>query len=209
MLWGTGLCKFIPESKGITWHSAIKSDLVDFKKTKAFSPLQGFIFINHEGEEKGCVKKEDYQKIRTEIVNKLKDLKVEDIKLVVKEKEQVFRGKYINNAPDIIIYDENFRYWPVTIVDSPDLILKIDEKSPRSGHHHIDGIIISNQKILNLSEKKEIKIQKIHDIVLHMFKDKIKNTEEKENSELLVPKNSELEGEEEVMKRLESLGYLT
>ena len=93
-------------------------DFIDWSKTKAFSVSgteQG-IYINVKGREPyGIVAPgEEYEKIRTYIIEKLKELKdpFSGQKLVshIYKKEEVYHGPYADQAPDIIFFLRNGLY---------------------------------------------------------------------------------------------------
>ncbi|MEW5896119.1 MAG: alkaline phosphatase family protein [Nanoarchaeota archaeon] len=203
-LWGSGLGKFFINEGGLTWSIAVEEDIIDFSMTKAFSAVgQGFIYINDRSEEKGIVSDHDYEKVRARLIKNLKNLKIVGAKIAVKKREEVFQGKQIHEAPDLLVYDENFSYWPITVVGSSKLIQEIGPDFPRPGDHHIKGILISNKKSL---EKESFKIQDVHSIVMDIFKDKIK-----EGSKIKEGKDQPFtfNNEEEIKKRLERLGYFS
>lgn len=78
---------------------------VIWEKTKAFCYGNwGTIYINLSGREpKGIVKPDDYEQLRTEIIDGLKEISVKAYR-----REELYSGEYIKSAPDIIIQiDEN------------------------------------------------------------------------------------------------------
>ena len=78
---------------------------IEWEKTKAFSyGTFGTIYINLEGREpQGTVKEEEYEKLRTEIIEGLREVSVKAFR-----REEIYHGEYLYLSPDIIIQtDEN------------------------------------------------------------------------------------------------------
>ena len=201
LFWGSGLSKIIPDTGGVTWYSAVKNNMIDFSKTKAFSAAPDFIYINDDSEENGLVKKEEYEKVREEIIEGLKRIDIPGAKIEVKRQEEIYKGEYLSNAPDIIVYDSTFHYWPTQVVNAPTLVLGTDHRSSRSGGHHIDGMFITNKNILN---KSDLEIQDVYHYIMRLFKHKHNHKDHQNIKHDDVP----VAGEEEIIKRLEDLGYL-
>lgn len=198
---GSGLGDLIPDANGISWYTAVRQGMIDFKKTKAFSAIdQGFIYINDDSEEQGSVTKEEYHRVREEIIKSLQKIKIPGGELVVKKKEELFHGPLIEDAPDLVVFDKSFHHWPITAVRCPQLFNKVTEGKIKSGDHHSDGILISSQKSLG---KKEYSLMDIHGIILQFFEKKSHVGGQAANSSF-----DEKKGEQDVIQRLEDLGYL-
>lgn len=72
-------------------------------KTKAFSYAFGTIYINLEGREpQGIVKQEEYEQLRSEIIEGLKKISVKAYK-----REELYHGEYLDLAPDIVIQTDD------------------------------------------------------------------------------------------------------
>jgi len=213
---------------------------IDWKNAKAFAyGVFGDIYINIKGREpEGTVSPSDYDKIRDEIIKKLKELKHNrhnDKGLAVKvfKKEEIYVGATLNDhLPDIVILPTNDG------IQSINSNVSHGEMFVRSngGEHRLDGIFLAYGKNI----KKGLKIQnaKIYEIaptILHIFGLPIPNDMDgkvlteifKEGSELRKRKPIYTEpryyekkdnkdksvltdrDEEQVRKRLEGLGYLS
>jgi len=84
--------------------------IYDWNKTQVFvtdPKNMGEIHINLKGREpKGIVRKEDYEKLRKELIDLFESIALKDgTRLVTKahKKEDVYKGQYLNDAPDIVI----------------------------------------------------------------------------------------------------------
>ncbi len=79
------------------------------ENSKVFALDPSRIYIHLEGKyEKGRVKKEDYNKIREEIKDRFLELEIEGEKVLkgVYFKEEIYKGKFLDNAPDIVLLSE-------------------------------------------------------------------------------------------------------
>ena len=75
-------------------------------KTKIFALDPSRLYLHLEGKYKrGRVKKEEYLKLREEIKKKFLDLEIEGEKVIkqVFYKEDIYNGKYLDNAPDLVL----------------------------------------------------------------------------------------------------------
>jgi len=75
--------------------------------SRAYSLIPGRIYINLKGrEEKGCVEKKDYEKLREELIEGLMRLRnPETGGLIIKavyRREEIYSGPYLNRAADLI-----------------------------------------------------------------------------------------------------------
>ena len=80
---------------------------VNWQRTKAFTVGSGGICINlKDREHRGIVDKDEYEKIRDEIIEKLKTLKDPKTgKPIIKEvfkREEIYKGNYVKDSPDIV-----------------------------------------------------------------------------------------------------------
>ncbi|MBS3093074.1 alkaline phosphatase family protein [Candidatus Pacearchaeota archaeon] len=149
-------------------------DLVDWSKTKAFAigAYEGQIYINLKGREPGgIVLPEDYDFVIDELSKKLMDLRGDDdaalnTKIFIKKIH--FRGKYEENAPDIIIYLDNLQYGCNTSVIgnetswNPSTIRGIDDAT-----HSLQGICIIKNGVYKNENLKEISYLDIAPTILH------------------------------------------
>lgn len=120
---------------------------VDWPNTKAFAPPgQGGIFINLKGREPcGAVEPGPaYEKTRDEIMRKLSLLEdpVTGNRVFEKvlKKEEVYHGKFVDNAPDIVLLPQKtFSIFPQAWFGSKSWI---GEPVNLSGMHDMNGILI-------------------------------------------------------------------
>ncbi|MBN1232610.1 MAG: alkaline phosphatase family protein [Candidatus Coatesbacteria bacterium] len=153
---------------------------IDWEKTRAYAFGLSGLYINLEGREgKGTVKKEEYYILRQEIKNKLE-------KLMDKEKEcyaikeailpdDIYKGPYIKNAPDIIIgYNEGYRISWTSVVGGIGKKVFEDNNKYWSGDHSIhpalvDGVFFSSNEL----NAETIKMIDIAPIILDLWGIKI------------------------------------
>lgn len=122
-------------------------------KTKAFCyniGLAGGIVINLKGRQpKGIVEKEEYETLRSAIIQKLKGLydKQTGIKIIseVYRREEIYSGRFIDSAPDIIFMLDS-KYKSGIGIDKNSIVAYVPGESMKaiSGIHDMDGILILN-----------------------------------------------------------------
>jgi predicted AlkP superfamily phosphohydrolase/phosphomutase len=123
-------------------HSSEVWDKVDFPETKAFAVANyvGEIYINKEEYEDGCVPEEEFDEVRDEIIEKLKQLEdPETGDKVVEEiwrKEEIYRD-FAERAPDILFYTKDMKYKV-----KHDIHGKIFEEAVPVGAHGLNGVIL-------------------------------------------------------------------
>jgi predicted AlkP superfamily phosphohydrolase/phosphomutase len=119
-----------------------KDAQIDWLKTKAYNPFPSSccIQINLAGREPyGIVKKEDYDKVRNEVINSLKRFcKERNIKLDVYKREEIYKGDYVEKAPDIEFLMDDWKYFPKTSFSG-----KVFKKA-RDGHHRCHGFFVAS-----------------------------------------------------------------
>jgi len=149
-------------------------DDIDWKQTKAFAVgTGGHIYLNVKGREpQGIVEPgKEYEKVRNYIIERLESLiDPETGKKVIERvfvKEELFKGKFFNNAPDIsLLPSKNYATLHQQQFVSPSLFIN----SPISGTHAINGILIFYGP--GIQKDKQIKGAKIYDLaptILHVF----------------------------------------
>lgn len=230
--------KGTPKSLGKSLFIDSLLNCVDWENTKAFSGLrteQG-IYVNLEGRFPcGKVRPGDeYEKLRDHIIAELRGFLDIDCKgkypSIIKKKEEVFQGPYLDQAPDIVFALQDFRCQADDVITS-----KIfEDRSWRigTGTHRMEGLFIATGDGIRKGEKtKGLRIIDITPILLYslgldipddidgkvhegIFTDKyisyhpIKYTKNKNGhslSENIVFSNNE---EQQVIERLTGLGYL-
>jgi predicted AlkP superfamily phosphohydrolase/phosphomutase len=101
-LYQKGLLKFVDQPSEAEWFQG-----VDWENTKAFAMGLGGIYLNVEGREaKGCVKPEEMDQVKSEIIHGLESLidPKREIKPVTKvyDLRKVYTGPYVDEAPDLL-----------------------------------------------------------------------------------------------------------
>ncbi len=148
---------------------------VDWSQTSAFALGLGSIYINLRGREgKGIVSAEDSAAVKRSIQEKLKALKDADGSPVVRQvsrSEDVFEGKQIHEAPDLLVgFEDGYRAsWQTALGAVPEPILE-DNIKKWSGDHILDaelvpGIFFSNKEI----RKKSPSLYDIAPTILSLF----------------------------------------
>lgn len=147
--------------------------IVDWNNTKAFAyGVWGSVYLNVKGREpNGVVDPKDYDKVRDEIINKIKKLKYENTNLNISifKKEEVYPNASIWDVlPDLIIVPTDDGIQDINSnIGNPEIILK-----PKNnfGNHRLDGIFLAYGK--GIKKGYKIKGAKIYDIaptILHIF----------------------------------------
>lgn len=139
--------RFLREQIG--FEEALSKNLIDWSKTKAIvkrSVKTINIYLNtKERSEKGVIEEKDYEKIREELILRLRDFfENEKIKVGIWKKEELYKGGALENAPDVVIYLPR-GYESDGSMFSSDIYTKIPERN--IAEHNLDGIIISNLKL--------------------------------------------------------------
>lgn len=128
---------------------------VDWDKTKAFSLGLGCIFLNRKGREaNGIVTDGDAESVRDGIVKGLTGLADPDRGAVavraVARSEEVYRGPYANEAPDLIVnFSEGYRVsWDTPLGGVPRGLFA-DNTKKWGGDHVIDPALASGVLFMN------------------------------------------------------------
>jgi len=144
---------------------------IDWPNTKAFAyDVCGEIYINLEGREsKGSVIPEDYENIKNEIIQKLKNLTDpetgERINPKIFKREEIYKGEYVNKLPDIYI-QVNEKIQSI----KPSVGYKQIFRKGKGGNHRINGIFIAYGPEIKKGYKiKDVKIYDIAPTILHIF----------------------------------------
>jgi len=102
------IARQIPDSRGLFGEREGLAILkkVDWKKTKIVGLAQGPLYIN-----KSVLSKEEQESLKKELIENLESFKdpetgINPIKKVYR-KEEVYKGKYLENAPDLIALDSD------------------------------------------------------------------------------------------------------
>ena len=147
---------------------------INWARTKAFSVSAGNVCVNLKGREpEGCVSKEDYEDVRSSIINTLKEIKDNGVAVFngVYKREEVYDGDFLKEAPDIIV---NFRdgYRGIMfgfggnehIIKSDDIFI-----ADNSGTHAQDGVFIVSGHAVKGSLKKKPRIIDVAPTILTLL----------------------------------------
>ena len=142
---------------------------IDWSRTKAYSyGDSGVVYINPKRQRPdGIGENEEYEKLRNEIIKELKELKIDGKKIStnVFKKEEIYFGKYIDSAPDLIIQVND-----IISGISPSIGYGSIFSNSKGGSHRINGIFLAHG--LNIKKGSEIKDAEIVDIaptILHIM----------------------------------------
>jgi len=144
---------------------------IDWSTTKAYGLVgDGSIFVNLKGrEDHGIVEPGDYEDIRAQITEKLYELRDPAGRKVVDrvfKREEIYEGKYLDVAPDLLFTLDGFRY-----VQRADIGGGAVWTEPvTSGGHSMDGTFIAYGP--DIAKGVEIQNARIYDVaptILHLF----------------------------------------
>lgn len=154
-------------------------DQLDFGQSRAYVlghtiPF-GAIYINREGRDaQGCVKQDEYEALKSEIVGSLRNLKSDigkDVQVEVFDTKGIYWGPYVQHAPDIIFTIDDWRC-VVNEQRFDDALFKDEPYSNRhTGSHRMNGIFLAYGPDIR-NTREELNGLKIYDIaptLLHMF----------------------------------------
>jgi predicted AlkP superfamily phosphohydrolase/phosphomutase len=138
-----------------------KVDVV-WGETKAFSyGTWGTIYINLSGREPdGIVKPEEYEQVRSEIIDGLKEISVNAYR-----REEIFCGEYLEQAPDIIIETDDY----VNSISARVFYGKEFRKGFGGAHRRHNGIFIVRGPDIKENSKMNAKLLDIAPTILHIF----------------------------------------
>jgi predicted AlkP superfamily phosphohydrolase/phosphomutase len=142
-------------------HRSGKTSIA-WDKAKVFSyGTWGTIYLNLIGrEQQGIVKKEEYEQLRNEIITELQKISVKAHK-----REELYYGKYLESAPDIIIETDDY----VTSI-SPGVGFGTEFLDGSDGSHRKDnGTFIAWGPDINKNFEVNAKIYDVTPTILHMF----------------------------------------
>ncbi|MBO8180930.1 MAG: alkaline phosphatase family protein [Archaeoglobus sp.] len=138
---------------------------IDWSNTKAFAyGVFGDIWLNVKGREPaGVLDQKEYDKIRDEIIQKLKDLKPN---VQVFKKEEVYSEARIDdNLPDLLILPTNDGIQTITPnVGYGSIFTKTD-----GGDHRLNGIFLAYGPGIKKGQRIDAKIYDIAPTILHIF----------------------------------------
>jgi len=163
--------KFLPRSLQ-SLFSPFQHTMIDWKKTQAYSiGCGGGIWINLKGKyPDGIVEGKDYDKIRESIISHFERLKDKEGKPILKKvhrKEGLYKGKYIDCAPDLVIDFEGvhfiYNFFDNSIVSKPVNYV--------SGNHSHEGVFILKDPRMNNCKKieKALDLKEVSNIIYYLM----------------------------------------
>ena len=122
---------------------------VDLSSTRAYSTGNfGQIYINKKGREpEGIVTDDEHEALVNELIEKLKKfLDPGNGKVIfdqVLKRDEEYQGKYVEEAPDMVFFDEHLEYTTNRLFEFGSNILVGDHVIDRSGDHKPYGIFFA------------------------------------------------------------------
>jgi len=198
-------------------------DLVDWNETSVVGSPQGSIYINRELIEE----QKDYDKLRHKLIHEIESIKDPETDEHLVEKvykpEEIYKGEYVHNAPDLIALDSNQYHNRGGILKT-----NVFENSRWKGNNAKKGLFIFvGPEVRNGAQIEGVKIVDLAPTLLHIFNVPVPEDMDgrvlkeifTENSslaqrEVTLQKSieagwgNESETDREVKERLEALGYL-
>jgi predicted AlkP superfamily phosphohydrolase/phosphomutase len=150
---------------------------VDWEKTTAWGAggYYGRLWLNVQGREpQGLIPKNDYEKVRTEIAERLENLvdhKDEPLNTICYRPEDIYRE--VRNVPsDLLIYFGNLHWRSVGSLGHPSIYTFENDTGPDDANHAQDGLIIYYDPKQRLNGKKlqGLQLMDIAPTVLHLLK---------------------------------------
>ncbi len=127
---------------------------VDWEKTKAYmaSNTEGGLYLNVKGRrlygshvDHGCIDPKDYEKVRNEVIEALREIRHPEtgkpMLSHVEVREDVYTGKYVERAPDIVFFLDNGE-WIADFSLGKGEFRKADWKTG-SGMHRMEGCFLA------------------------------------------------------------------
>lgn len=185
-------------------------DKIDWGNTKAFATggYVGQIYINTEEYPEGSVSEEEYDELRDEIIEKLRELEDPETgeKVVdrVWKKEEIYREELADRAPDIMFYPKDMAY---KVNDG--FHGKVFDESVPNGSHGLNGVVLGRGPDIKEGAEVDLHLTDMAPTLLHLIGEGVPEDMDgevrkeifKEGSE---PKNREVEY---TSKELEGLDF--
>lgn len=141
------------QSGGRTFYDVFYES-IDWEKTKAYmaSNTEGGLYLNVKGRglygshvDHGCIEPRDYEKVRAEVIEALREIRHPDtgrpMLSYVEVREKVYRGKYVDRAPDIVFFLDDGE-WIADFSLGKGAFRKADWKTG-SGMHRMEGCFLA------------------------------------------------------------------
>jgi predicted AlkP superfamily phosphohydrolase/phosphomutase len=153
--------------------SNVSTSNIDWENTKAYCWSEGKLYINLKGREpKGIVEKEQYEEVRERLIEclmQLNDKGKRAIKAVYK-KEEIYSGKALEDAPDLLIVPEEKYYIPGIYMERFIQNTFFDNKPRKTGIHRPYGVFLAYGGEQEIKQKSDtIKIVDVFPTVLAFF----------------------------------------
>ncbi|MFX0206751.1 MAG: alkaline phosphatase family protein [Candidatus Hodarchaeota archaeon] len=150
---------------------------VDWSRTKAYSiGYFGQVHINLKGREPhGIVEPgKEYEEVRNQIIKELYELEDPETneKIVdeVIKKEDVYTGKYLIEAPDLLVKMMNMKYLSYHLLAEDTSIVTSAIQSEVSGSHRLNGIFIARGPSIKRGWKiNNAELIDVAPTILHLF----------------------------------------
>ncbi|MEE8402524.1 MAG: alkaline phosphatase family protein [Candidatus Hydrothermarchaeaceae archaeon] len=157
--------KFGREKRNRVLDKFLSFSDIDWSETKAYSfGYAGQIYITGDGS--------DYEKVREDLIADLRALKDERGRELVDEilcREDIYSGKYTENAPDLVLKMRNYEYISYPLLSSGSRFI-VDPIMGYSGGHRLEGIFVAfGPDIKKGSEIAGAKITDIAPTALHLM----------------------------------------
>jgi predicted AlkP superfamily phosphohydrolase/phosphomutase len=229
------LRRFLPFQIQQYFRERLNKYRVNWEQTRVFTqPSEenyGDLYINlkYEGFKDNNYQ-EEYDKIVNEVIEKLTNFKDEktgnNIPLKVLKRNDVYKGEYLNEAPDLIVLtDSNINGFNANIGNS-----KIFEIG-KGGDHRMEGIFVAHgPNIRKNVETRDVDVYDVTPTLLHIFNSPISSSIDGKVIKEIFEKGSDPEtrdvsytldefkqfnedndimtDEEEIKNRLKKLGYI-
>lgn len=197
---------------------------VNWEETKAYSRSDvGHIRLNLKGRENnGVVGKQSFERIRSELITKLKQVELPDGKgrlaEWVKPKEEVYHGPFLSDAPDVLfdpLPNATLGYGAIMFLSS-----RLFDVPIEPGHHRRNGILMASGPKVT-SGTKNAEIIDIAPTLLNLFSSPIPEQMDGKVIKEIAPQNPSFyrpkdfyktrglkTDSQNARKRLKDLGYL-
>jgi len=176
--WGRkDIARFVPlkvKESVIDSFLNVVTEQIDLEKSIAYTCGHttnfGGIYLNVEGREpKGIVKEEEYGRIKEEIALALKNLKDdigENVKVEIFDPADIYWGRFLNRAPDIIFSLDD---WMCLVIENfEDGLFEKRSFSPRyTGAHRLNGLFLATGP--SFKKRRKLKNAKIYDVAPTML----------------------------------------
>ncbi len=147
---------------------------VDWSRTRAYSiGYIGEVHINLHGREpQGIVTVEEYDRVRSDVISKLRDLKLPDGTPLVEhiwKKEEIYSGAHLAEAPDVLFLPRNLE--TIAFGDFEFGSNKVIEPSYGvSSSHRMNGIFVaSGAGVKNAGEFHDARLIDLAPTILHLM----------------------------------------